>query len=64
MWPVAHADYESMESGLQTSKEWHTAGDKLITSSGFGTTLRTWAVEAVRCKIAYYTEEAFKMYQN
>jgi hypothetical protein len=34
----AHADYERLGTGQRTTKVWHSAGDQLITPSGFGTT--------------------------
>jgi hypothetical protein len=37
---LTHAAYGRMGSGQRTTKGWHTAGDKVITSIGWGTTFR------------------------
>jgi hypothetical protein len=48
-----YAAHARLRSALRTIKGWNTAVDLLITPKGYGTTLyRTWAVVAVRCKIA------------
>jgi hypothetical protein len=61
-----HAPYARLGTGQQTTKGSHTVVDKLITPSGLAPSYRTWAVLAVRCKIAYcnYSVKAVKLFKN